>query len=275
MRYARTLDSATVSVHKALINPSIFTDLLDIGIKNNCYALSKDASEDVVALSGEMDDMFIRLYKSRYMRALEKGPTHVRTYDLQPDDLVVAHYHCGIPPEPSSIDIDTMKLALRAQLHATVPGKPRVFGIISPVVTGRSFCLDLGIYEPVPDMNIAYNIRRLRIKDVSVLEERRKGFARYEFDGDYLIVELCDEPSEPFCLPFRYGDVADITLEDFIFIGSYYVNTGEDEFAYFKVTPTKSVAYEVKVTKLVKERAVIRGVVWGILRASTRGPRSI
>ncbi|NPA84405.1 MAG: hypothetical protein GXO07_00165 [Crenarchaeota archaeon] len=241
-------------------------------MRNKCYMLSKDASEDVVALSGTMDDIVIKVERARYMRALDKGPTYVRTYDLQPDDLIVAHYHCGIPPEPSSIDVDTMKIALRAQLYATIPGKPRVFGIISPVVVGRSFCLDIGIYEPVPDISIMYNAKKLKIKDIDNIA-KKKGFAKTEYDRDadeYSLTGFCSEPDKT-CVPYRYGNVADIVLEDLIFIASYRINFDITEFPYLKITPSKAVAYEVKVSKLSKDRVVVRGVTWSPLKGSPRG----
>jgi len=246
-----------------------------VGIKNNCYMISKDASEDVVALRGTMNDLIIEIHEARYMRAVEKGPTHVRTYDLQPNDLIVAHYHCGIPPDPSSIDINTMKIALKAQIFATIPGKPRIFGIISPTIAGRSFCLDIGIYEPLPNISIAYNTKKLRIKDLNIIEVRKKGLAVVDYDGEeYYFLEVCEEPNE-HCVPYRYGTVGDLVVEDLIFIASYSLNFKKNEFPYLKIAPSKSLVYEVKVSKLSTEDVVIRGVAWSILKASTRELQSI
>jgi len=275
LHYARTLDSATVTVHRALIDPEVFKTLLDVGIKNNCYMISKDASEDVVALRGIINDLIIEIHEARYMRAVEKGPTHVRTYDLQPNDLIVAHYHCGIPPDPSSIDINTMKIALKAQLFATIPGKPRVFGIISPTIAGRSFCLDIGIYEPLPNVSIVYNTKKLKIRELDVIEMRKKGLAVVEYDeGEYYFLEVCDEPHER-CVPYRYGTVGELVAEDLIFIASYSLNFKRTEFPYLKIAPSKSVVYEVKVSKLSAEDVVIRGVSWNVLKVSPRELRSI
>ncbi|HIH90375.1 hypothetical protein [Ignicoccus hospitalis] len=271
MPYARTLDSATVPVHNAVIDPAVFVPLAEVGIKNKCYELTVDASEDVVSFSGSLDDTTITINSVRYMKAVEKGPTHVRTYDFLPDDVVVAHYHCGIPPEPSAIDVETMKLALRAQLMATLPGRPRVFGIISPTVAGSSFCLSLSLYEPVPKATIAFKTERLRLGDLDFLEGIRKGFVRLEEgDSEYYLTDLC-EGLERGCYPFRYGSVPEIVLEDFIFILSYSINTKKKKFPYAKVSPSKAVVYEVEVANFDAKDAVIRGLVWRLRGASTRG----
>ncbi|UXD22883.1 hypothetical protein IPA_09205 [Ignicoccus pacificus DSM 13166] len=111
-------------MHRALINAEIFVDVLRKGVQNKCYKISKDASEDVISFIGKMDDELLLLERARDVSALEKGPTSVKTADLKPEDLVLVHYHCGISPEPSAIDIDTMSLALRVQLLATIPGRP-------------------------------------------------------------------------------------------------------------------------------------------------------
>ena len=257
-----------------VLDPKVFVTLTEIGIKNKCYELTVDASEDVVSLVGTMDDLVIKITGSRYMKAVDKGPTHVRTYDFSLEDIVVCHYHCGIAPEPSAIDLESMKLALKAQLMATVPGRPRVFGIISPIIAGSSFCISLNLYEPVPMATINYNTAKLKIRDLDSVERLRKGFAVIEEEGEtYYLEEPC-ETLEEGCYPTRFGTSPEIVLEDFIFILSYHVNTKLKKFPYAKVSPTKAVAYEVEVTNVDLNRATVRGLVWKALGGSTRGPRS-
>jgi len=267
LRYVRTLDSATVKVHSALIEAELFVKMLKKGIDNNCYVLSKDAAEDVISLTGSMDDTKLILNGFRDVKAIEKGPTSVRTYDVQFNDLVLVHYHCGISPEPSVIDIDTMKLALKAQLLATVPGRPRVFGIASPTVVGNSFCLDLALYEPVPKVSIGYDVGSIVIKDYNFLKVRKKGFMRYEVEEGELISygEICVTPEEG-CVPYRYGSTQEIVLEDFIFIASYKVNTSKDEFIFIKISDEGNRAYYIKVFSLKIDEAVIRVVPWRVFR---------
>ncbi len=274
MRYVRTLDSATITIHSAMVDPNVFPFLLKKGIENNCYMLSKDASEDVVSLLGSMTDKLLVLERVREASPTAKGPTYVRTLDLRPEDLVLVHYHCGIAPEPSSIDVDTMTLALRAQILATIPGRPRVFGIASPVQSARSFCIDLAIYEPVPSMSIGYDIINVNVKDFSFLRIKRKAFIPIEYEEDAIVVygDPCTTPEET-CIPYRFGDSPELTLEDFIFIASYRVNTGKNEFIYLKLTSESVKGYAIKIFKLDLGRAVIRGVPWRIKRrASTNAP---
>ena len=265
------MDSATVPVHRAVIDPKVFVTLAEVGIKNKCYELSMDASEDVVSLVGTMDDLLIKVVGSRYMRALEKGPTHVRTYDFSPEDIVVCHYHCGIAPEPSAIDLESMRLAVRAQLVATVPGRPRVFGIISPTIAGSSFCINLNLYEPVPLAFINYDVSQLKIKNLDEVERLRKGFAIIEEEGGtYYLEEPC-EGLEEGCYPVRFGSSPDIVLEDFIFILSYPIHPKLKRFPYAKVSPAKALTYEVEVINVDLERIVVRGLVWKALGGSTKG----
>ena len=273
MRYARTLDSATVKIHSALIDAELFVKMLKKGVDNNCYMLSKDASEDVVSLTGKMDDTRLILNGFRDVKAIEKGPTSVKTLDIQFNDLVLVHYHCGISPEPSAIDINTMKLALKAQILATIPGRPRVFGIASPTVVGRSFCLDLALYEPVPKMNIGYDTSSINVKDYSFLKVRKKAFLRYEVEEGELVSygEICVTP-EDGCVPYRYGSTDELVLEDFIFIASYRINTSKEEFIFIKLSDIANKAYYIKVFSLNIDEIVIRVVPWKVFhKASTKG----
>ena len=209
------------------------------------------------------------------MRGFDKSPTFVKTYDFSENDLIIAHYHCGIAAEPSAIDLNTMKTALRLQLLATVPGRPRMYGIFAPKTVGMSFCIDIAFFEPLPEMTIGYNVRKLESNvDVDTLKEARKGFAEVIRDGNvYVINDLCDY-YEDSCYPFRYGDTPSISPEDFIFIASYHFNTKRKEFLYMKITSTKLVAYEVAVSNFNHDGVVVRGMPWTLLRASTRGLRN-
>ncbi len=276
MPYARTLDSATLEVHKVLMPDTIILPITEIAIRNKCYVMNKDASEDVVALNGELRDFEVRVRGARYMRSLDKGPTHVRTYDFNENDIIIAHYHCGIAPEPSAIDISTMKNALRFQILATVPGRPRIYGIFAPKLIGMSFCIDIAIFEPLPEMSIGYEERRLESSvELDTLKNARKGFAEVLKEGSsYMINDLCGYP-EGECYPFRYGDSFKIAPEDFIFIASYHMNTKRKEFLYMKITSTKLIAYEVKVLNFNPDGIVVRGLPWTLLRASMREPQSI
>ncbi len=276
MPYARTLDSATVPIHRLRISPHVFEFLLRKSIENNCFNLSKDASEDVVSFLGFMSDSEVIVTSVRPMNALEKSPVSVRTVDAQPEDMVTVHYHCGIAPSPSAIDVATMTLALKTQLLATLPGRPRVFGIVAPVQSGNSLCLDLAIYEPVPSMTIGYDVRRVGVSKIIGLGGKRKGFAKFYIEENSVEVDGSDclFPSDK-CEPFRIGDSKDVVLEDFIFIASYYVNTGIEEFHYLKIGQHANSLYKIKVFNLDIERAVIRGTTWKLDRGvSSRGPRS-
>ncbi len=271
MPYARTLDSATLEVHKVFMPDTVILPITEVAIRNKCYVLNKDASEDVVAFNGELRDFEAKVRNARYMRSLDKGPTHVRTSDFDENDIIVAHYHCGIAPEPSAIDLNTMKNALRFQLLATVPGRPRIYGILAPKLVGMSFCVDIAFFEPLPEMTIGYEERKLESSvDFDTLKEARKGFVEVMREGNaYLINDLCDF-FEDECYPFRYGDTFKISPEDFIFIASYHMNTKRKEFLYMKITTTRLVAYEVKVSNFNPDGVVIRGLPWTFLRASTR-----
>ncbi|ALU12730.1 hypothetical protein EYM_06860 [Ignicoccus islandicus DSM 13165] len=247
--------------------------LLKKANENNCFNLSKDASEDVVSFMGFMNDKEIYVTNARPMRAIEKTPVSVRTTDAKPEDLVTVHYHCGIAPSPSAIDIATMTLALKTQILATVPGRPRVFGIVSPTHAGNSLCLDLAIYEPVPQMTIGYDKFKVHVNKVVGIGTRKKGFAKVYRDGSTVDIDgsECTLPSKK-CIPFRIGTTGEIVLEDFIFIASYYVNVGESEFQYLKLSPHLNVLYDVKVFNLDIEKAVIRGTTWTLGREdSTKG----
>jgi hypothetical protein len=248
-----------------MLKPHIFVDILKKGIDNNCYRISKDASEDVISLIGDVNDDFIIIERAREVKALEKGPANVRTADLRPEDLILVHYHCGISPEPSAIDIDTMSLALRVQLLATIPGRPRVFGIASPSQSGRSFCVDLALYEPVPSMSVGYNVVKVSVKDYKFVRIRKKAFVSYEVEDDEVIVygEPCTVP-ERGCTPYRLGSNPEISLEDFIFIASYSINTKLSEFLYIKLTADTVRGYAIKVFNLDIKKAVIRGIPWRI-----------
>ncbi|UXD22884.1 hypothetical protein IPA_09210 [Ignicoccus pacificus DSM 13166] len=140
-----------------------------------------------------------------------------------------------------------------------------MFGIASPTQSGRSFCIDLALYEPVPMMSIGYEDIKVNVKDYSFIRIKKKAFISYEIDEGELAIygEPCSTPEEG-CIPYRVGSTSKITLEDFIFIGSYHLNTKLSEFPYVKITGDKVRGYAIKVFNLDVKKAVIRGVPWRV-----------
>ena len=61
MPYARTLDSATLEVHRVLMADVTILPITEVAIRNKCYIMNKDASEDVVALKGELKDFQVKI----------------------------------------------------------------------------------------------------------------------------------------------------------------------------------------------------------------------
>ncbi len=262
MHSAQTLDSATVRTHAVKIKPEVFIDLVKYGIENRCFAMTKDATEAMVGLGGEMRDRYVAIRKTRLIKPKVASATFVSSYDLTPEDIVVLHYHCGIPPEPSMIDLETMREKLKLQIVSTKPGKPRIYAIASPHFLTSGFALDIKFFEPVPYMSITLRKVNLLNKDVFYLLKSNKGFAKYEKWGGGIEVKGEDDEPREDTLPFRKGDACEITVEDFIFIASYYYNTRLTDFPYLKLCDKNYMLIEVGILAFKLDEAVQRVLSW-------------
>ena len=265
MRSAQTLDSATVKTHTVMVKPEVFVDLTRYGIENKCYAMTKDATEAMVGLGGELGDIYITVKKSRLIRPKVATATFVSSYDLSPEDVIVLHYHCGIPPEPSMIDLETMRERLKLQVVSTKPGRPRVYAIASPHFLTSGFALDIKFFEPVPYMSISTRKVSLLNKDVFFLLRGNKGFAKYEKWGGGIEVKGEDEEPRDNTMPFRRGEVCEIAVEDFIFIASFYYNTKLTDFPYLKLCKRNYMLLEVNILSFKLNEAVLRVLSWTVM----------
>ncbi len=264
MHSAQTLDSATVRTHAVKVKPEVFVDLTRYGIENRCFALTRDATEAMVGLKGKLKDDRILIDGARLIKPRVASATFVSSFDLSPEDVIVLHYHCGIPPEPSAIDVETMREKLKLQIVSTKPGKPRVYAIASPHFLSSGFVLDVRFFEPLPYMSISVRKVNLTNKDVAYLLKSEKGFATFEKWGGEIKVE--GEVEEPMrgSMPFRRGEVCEIMVEDFIFIASFYYNTKSLDFPYLKICDDNYFIVEVSVLSFKLNEAVLRVLGWTV-----------